>query len=261
MDRVGDQQLAGRGALGHPGRDVHVHAQVVAAHAPRAAQVQAGAQPRRVALALQPAHGVEGAQGGLHAVHRIVEHGHQAVAERLDHLAAVVGHRLLGGVVHVAEQLDDRLVAGLQRPGREVDQVGEQDRHVHLAAAPALGLGDRLPHLQRRQAGLAGQRVAVAAAQLVVAGQHLASHGGRLEQPRLAVGRLQPLQGALAALALLPFRHLTRRLRWSSRSKELSSRSWSARITCMTALIRARWVNACGKLPRWRPERGSISSA
>ena len=35
----------------------------------------------------------------------------------------------------------------------------------------------------------------------------------------------------------------------------------SARITCRTALISARWVNACGKLPRWRPVTGSISSA
>ena len=26
------------------------------------------------------------------------------------------------------------------------------------------------------------------------------------------------------------------------------------------ALISARWVNACGKLPRWRPVSGSISS-
>ena len=40
-----------------------------------------------------------------------------------------------------------------------------------------------------------------------------------------------------------------------------SSRPWSARITCITALIRARCVKACGKLPRWRPVRGSISSA
>ena len=32
-------------------------------------------------------------------------------------------------------------------------------------------------------------------------------------------------------------------------------------ITCMTALIRARWVKAWGKLPRCRPDRGSISSA
>lgn len=41
---------------------------------------------------------------------------------------------------------------------------------------------------------------------------------------------------------------------------ELSASS-SARITCTTALINARWVNACGKLPRCRPVRGSISSA
>ena len=34
----------------------------------------------------------------------------------------------------------------------------------------------------------------------------------------------------------------------------------SSRITCMTALISARCVNACGKLPSCRPERGSISS-
>jgi hypothetical protein len=39
------------------------------------------------------------------------------------------------------------------------------------------------------------------------------------------------------------------------------SASSSARITCTTALISARWVNACGKLPRCRPDRGSISSA
>src|SRR5262249_40909602 len=34
----------------------------------------------------------------------------------------------------------------------------------------------------------------------------------------------------------------------------------SLRITCMTALISARCVKACGKLPRCRPVRGSISS-
>ena len=35
----------------------------------------------------------------------------------------------------------------------------------------------------------------------------------------------------------------------------------SSLITCMTALIRARWVKAWGKLPMCRPDRGSISSA
>ena len=35
----------------------------------------------------------------------------------------------------------------------------------------------------------------------------------------------------------------------------------SSSITCATALISARCVNACGKLPRWRPLRASSSSA
>ena len=46
------------------------------------------------------------------------------------------------------------------------------------------------------------------------------------------------------------------------RCSNLDGSSWpSARTTCITALISARWVNACGKLPRWRPVRGSSSSA
>ncbi len=40
-----------------------------------------------------------------------------------------------------------------------------------------------------------------------------------------------------------------------------AARARSARITCIVALISARWVNACGKFPRWRPVRGSSSSA
>src|SRR5262249_9215052 len=35
----------------------------------------------------------------------------------------------------------------------------------------------------------------------------------------------------------------------------------SSSIKCMTALINAKWENACGKFPRWRPQCGSISSA
>ncbi len=35
----------------------------------------------------------------------------------------------------------------------------------------------------------------------------------------------------------------------------------SSEITCRTALISARCVNACGKLPRWRPVDASSSSA
>ena len=44
-------------------------------------------------------------------------------------------------------------------------------------------------------------------------------------------------------------------------AKRTGSAPASARITCMTALIRARCVKACGKLPRCRPLCRSISSA
>ncbi len=43
-----------------------------------------------------------------------------------------------------------------------------------------------------------------------------------------------------------------------STCRNIACSSW---MTCMTALIRARWVNAWGKLPQCRPVRGSISSA
>jgi len=50
---------------------------------------------------------------------------------------------------------------------------------------------------------------------------------------------------------------------WPSGTSRPTASRWAAcslRITCMTALISARCVKACGKLPRCRPVRGSISS-
>jgi hypothetical protein len=44
-------------------------------------------------------------------------------------------------------------------------------------------------------------------------------------------------------------------------SRAAATGSSSAATTCSTALINPRWVNACGKLPSWRPLTGSISSA
>ena len=108
--------------------------------------------------------------------------------------------------------------------------------------------------------------------------------GVAVSQPRLAGGVVGSGRAGLAAGGLLvgvsargslaprcPTRGLPAAvgqvcwLRWRVSSRPSgsgpASRPWSARITCMTALISARWVNAWGKLPRWRPERGSISSA
>ena len=71
-----------------------------------------------------------------------------------------------------------------------------------------------------------------------------ADDGHRHRQQRRRVTRSRSYIGALAG--------------WNT--PELSASS-SARMTCTTALINARWVNACGKLPRCLPVRGSISSA
>ena len=64
--------------------------------------------------------------------------------------------------------------------------------------------------------------------------------------------------GAALSAALAQRRSSATRTRASAVPAATSS---SARITCMTALMSARCVNACGKLPRCRPVCGSISSA
>ena len=73
--------------------------------------------------------------------------------------------------------------------------------------------------------------------------RHRAPHDGKGQRAELSA-RSTRYMGALAG--------------WNIPEPSASS---SARITCTTALINARWVNACGKLPRCRPVRGSISSA
>ena len=88
--------------------------------------------------------------------------------------------------------------------------------------------------------------------------------GGRCPpRPPQHSRRGQPNPRSHARTERCSIRQSTERCLVSSRSSGSSpiSRPCSARITCITALIRARWVNACGKFPRWRPERASISSA
>ena len=58
------------------------------------------------------------------------------------------GKRVIGGG-------QDRVVAGAQRPGGELDQVREDDRHLLAAAPAAARLRERLPDLHRAEAELA----------------------------------------------------------------------------------------------------------
>src|ERR1700730_384010 len=94
--------------------------------------------------------------------------------------------------------------------------------------------------------------------------------GGRLPNDLGASERLwnrmpvpqSPMMATLASLGSLYLQSAA----GSYSGDEAAGVNWllaplSARITCITALVSARWEKAWGKFPRWRPLRGSISSA
>ena len=58
------------------------------------------------------------------------------VAHPLDDVPAGVEQRRLDGPRHLAQQREGRVVAGLQRPRREADQVGEDQRHLGIRRPP-----------------------------------------------------------------------------------------------------------------------------
>ena len=119
--------------------------------------VQPGPEPRRVARRADVLERVHAVQHGVERRRGVVEDGHHAVAQALDDLAAMLVHRLLDRASHLAQQRERRIVAGVERPGREVDEIGEDDRQLRGPATAPLRLGDVLPDLQRAQAGLAQQ--------------------------------------------------------------------------------------------------------
>ena len=117
--------------------------------------MDARAESRPVSAELDRRDPVARLERGLDGAAGFGEGRHQAVAEPLGDRAAVQHDRRIDRVGDLAQQLERGLVAGLERPAGEIAQVGEQDRHVHLPPAPALGLGQRLPHLEGPAAGLA----------------------------------------------------------------------------------------------------------
>lgn len=90
-------------------------------------------------------------ESGLHRVADAVEDGHRPVPEPLDEAAAVVRDRSVLGASDLTQKLEGGLVTSVERPRRELHDVSEQDRDVHRPPAPTLGLGERLPRLQRSQ--------------------------------------------------------------------------------------------------------------
>src|SRR3712207_7337649 len=59
------------------------------------------------------------------------------------------------------QQLDRRVVAGLERPCGELDEVGEQDRQLVVALAAALRLGHALPRSEEHTSELQSRQYLV----------------------------------------------------------------------------------------------------
>ena len=139
--------------------------EIVAAELARDAPVHAGAHPR--ADSRRPSTSATAAwasSAACAASPATEEGGHHAVAETLDQPAlASARSRPRRPPRRRAAASSAALVAGLQRPGREADQVGEQQRHLPVAAPAAGGLGQRLPQLQPGQADLLDQALGLGA--------------------------------------------------------------------------------------------------
>src|SRR3954465_10168770 len=131
---LGDEHLVGTRRLAQARGDVHVDADVVAADRPRAAEVETRAKLRVVAVGADLGAGDERGARGLHGLGGIGEDRHRAVAEPLDHLPAALLDRGAPGGVDAAKEVERALVPCGERPGGEPDQVGEEDRHLVLAA-------------------------------------------------------------------------------------------------------------------------------
>jgi hypothetical protein len=131
---VGDENLVARGVLGDAGGDVDVDAEVVAPQPAGPADVDAGADLGVIAVGLDSAETLAGLVDCGEGVRRVGEDGHHSVAQALHDLAAVLAHWGLNCLGDVAQEREGRVVAGLHRPVREVDEVGEDDCEVALAA-------------------------------------------------------------------------------------------------------------------------------
>ena len=154
------------GGLAHSGRDVDVDAEVVAADPSWASEVDAGAKLRRVAVHLYPADVELCLERGVNRLLGDPKHSHGAVAKPLHQAPPMRRDRRVLCGRHPAQQLQRRLVAGVERPGGEADDVGEQDRDVKpcrgrvpgLRPAPATLEGRPAPARERRSAALARPR-------------------------------------------------------------------------------------------------------
>ena len=184
----------------------------------RPAGVDTHPHPRGKAVDLDRFDGLVCLQHRRHRHQRVTEHRHQAVAHPFDDPAAGVQQRRLHRLRQPSQQGQGGLVAGLQRPGGETDQIGEDQRRLGVARNPRHPLGQGLPDLQSTQTHLArrrgpishqpvgrprrGLRTTVACggqrvAEVRVAGQRAAHPANHLDHPVVVGGAVQPGSGVI----------------------------------------------------------------
>jgi len=115
----------------------------------------AGSHARVGPLNLERSHGSLRVEGASHRRLGIEEGDHRAVPESLHEPAALGFHGRDEGLVNGAQQGQRRFVAGLQRPVREADEVGEDDRQLGLALFVPAADSERLVDLKGAEPELA----------------------------------------------------------------------------------------------------------
>jgi hypothetical protein len=131
---VGHQDLTRLRGFADASGDVDVDAEVVSAESPRTAPMDAGAHAGPVPVELNTLQGVLGFERGVRRSLRCGERRHQAVSEALHGPAFVGGDRGFDDGVDLAQQLERGGVAGLQLPRGKLDEIGEQNRQLDVAA-------------------------------------------------------------------------------------------------------------------------------
>ena len=149
---VGHQDLTRLGGFADASGDVDVDPEVVTAEPPRPAPVDACAHSGPVPIELDVLQSFLGFERAIDRTLRSGERRHQAVSEPLNDPAVVGDDRGFDDGVGLAQKLERGGVPNLQLPRGELDEIGEHDRELGMAAPTADGFRKRLPHLQHGEA-------------------------------------------------------------------------------------------------------------
>src|SRR5436305_7860007 len=138
---IRDEDLVGLCGVGDAGGDVDVNAQVVLPELARPAPVDPRPHVWPIAVDVDPPYALLTLKRRLDGGLGIEERRHQPVAEALHDPPLVRQDDLLDAEPHLTQQLKRGRVTSIKRPGREANQVGEEQRQLEVTPAAAHTLG------------------------------------------------------------------------------------------------------------------------